>query len=1108
MAAATTIWIPCEAFDVIVSADSSEPTEFEKAAMLFLAWRDNHSLDDLVVFLGLSERMTLDLLIGLWKQGYVLVDAIDGGVRLDPAWKAVVENRRWREVKTAPRNLETVALMRELVSGQIIGDRTNQAAPPPNQAAPVLVLTTLAEAVSQTTLAAAAMKNLRHNSPLKDQTRKVLARLAQPRREDGPQAISWLRLDFDSEVELETDSDRYLTLRSASDDPATARISPGIARALNEWAFGNADHPVVKQLIAAAETKTLQPRQSLAARATALIAAIEDRLDDASPSQVLAAQLGQELEVLGVEIDALEAARGTVTFQELAAEKPSFLDQAVSFKHQLVITSPTLEIEDLERCGETLIPHLKTLPVDASAILLWGAGRATQLSSRAHSFLEVTAAESKAQKGLKLYASSRPSRISTTMGILDGTRVIYSSMSPFARARAGAPFAFLLNIESGPKAGVARQLLELARSRAPEVEIAEIIELAPWSPPEPESALHDPPPSLISLDTEATPSTLQQKAMFHDLLAVARNVARRLDETGPTVEALADADLFMRTLDLVADTDPHSVEPTLWVGLGLDEHLGRSTPLHRRMVEAIKQRAADKLPTVVLIDESPMRGGIDITGLRAVADASPDMVLILSAPGLPGHFVCGEQRLVVAPGGLASPPVVVRRGISSRLTGISAADPALCETFRAALSKHLPSLSASPAAQSRRKPRPVMAAHAAVALMPLLTAWQNAEGSKRAALSEALGDQQSGFNLAAAEGLLDLTSNTAEIESLHLRRDLLAVLAVKGDGPRKQEALVELTLDAWRHGGWQQAALMLESGAAGACAIPADLATAIAAVSVGLTLGTLPDVFQRDDSDSWMAAVAVAVWSVLFNGDAEAAEALEIKLALGAPPPRAGPLREVADAVLAYWSMTGGGVDRDAIKAAAQREEAGASLSVLARAFRDTYRLGLHFNYNKQMLKRVMPRFYLETSGLTPVFDLISEDGAASSWTQVLAALEAIFGLGDVNPAALADRILNKTHKQYATARDEEIMYGKGARIKFIAQEAMRTALNLRNAIHRSRYTLAGSSSVDLPILMDGLNKSLPNLVAQTDAHPDSALSAPIIAGLTDRLTQLMSASK
>jgi len=1104
---ACSIWIPCNAFDVIVTADDDAPTDLEKAVMRFLAARHDHTLEDVVAFLGLSERLTMDLLIGLWRQGYIIVDTVDGGLRLDPAWEAIVQADRWNEMKSAHRVSDTVELMRELVSGQIVANRSSPAAPPPERAVPILIPSTINEAVTRTELAAAAMRSVSRNSPLASRIRKVHAEFARAGTSGTRRPLSWLRLDF--EPELDSEGEQNVTLRPiATDDVVLARVAPEIARALNNWSLSNADHPVVRSLVALASKAPLKPRQSLAARLEALVRELEGAVRDPARHEDRARELTQVLAALSGEIDSVEAARGKATFFELDANSRSFLHHAMDFEHQLVLTAPDLNAEGLDACAEALVPHLKNCAVDSSAVILWGTGRSLPLSGRSASFLANMAAETSGPNGPRLRWSQRTARISTPMAVLDGRDVLYSNLPPFSLNVSPERFGYLLKIEASSRSVLPRTLLEIARERAPDVEMADLIQLRPWSSPD-RSGEAKQGEDFVNLDAidlgnqqfDADSTTiLAQKTRFHDLLATAQREARRLASAGASVEAVVDAALFKTALEIVADADPVSREGTLWLGFGEDRHVGRSVPLHRRMVEGVADRAAKGLLTVVLLEEGADRWAIDVGNLLSIADAFPNHLLIIPVGGLTGHFVCGDDRFLAAPGGLASPPAPEVRRLASRLVGVSATDPDLCDAFRAAFVRRWPVLAGLKSrVDDKRSESPDTTSGSAVALAPIFQAWRQARPGGRQALATAL-VRAEGFDSQTTEALLDLTAGGSDEDSVALRRDVLAVIATRADEPLKQRALHELAAQAWTGGKWQQAALLLE-GLKPPAPASADLASAMATVVAGIELRDLPAAFQSEHPEEWTASVALATWAVLFNGDGFLAEALEIKLSLGAPP-EAEPLRQVAEAVLAYWAASGDELDMAAVRAILSREKAKSALRSRATALCDAFRLGANANYNNSMLKRVVPRFYTTTSGIKPVVDVVSTETAGPDWAWALAALNRVVG-GEADPDDLADEILERTHREYADARDEPIQGRKGAAIRRAARELMRRALELRDTIRASQEGGEGSPNHALASLLRVLRSATPPLEAMAAAMPVGSAARPIMSALARRITRL-----
>ena len=1112
MAGVVPIWIPCEAFDVTLTADDDEPTDLEKAVMLYLAWRDDLSLDDVQHFLGLSQRVTMDLLTGLWRLGYILVDTIDGAIQLDAPWKHLVEQAQWSKIKTAHRVSETVAMMRDLVSGQLVGDRSSAAAPSPADAGPILVTTNLIEGVSRPALATTALRNLRRNSPLQRRQRKIHAELAKSAVGSTPRNLSWLRLEF--EAALDEDAEGSLTIRPvASDDEVLARIAPGIANALSEWALRSPDHPLVQALVKSATTLRLQPRKSLEAKLHVLTDSIGIAARNPTAHQHQLDAWARELAVLSAEIETVVAAGCAVALYAPDDHRLSFMDLASNFEHQLILASPIIDSDGLEICGQTLVPHLKHAESDASAVVLWGSRKQRQMTSQSLNRLANLATETASSRGARLLSATRSSRIATAFAVIDGRDILYASHAPLASSGGRDGFPFLLKIVPGARSTMAKRLSEIARDRAPDAEMAARIEIQPWTSfsadvsqsEGPDLFLDDSEPTEELADATAS-DVLALAVRLHDLKQECQFAAHRLASAGTTAEVLVDAAVFHCGLEIVADLDTHSAEPTLWLGFGSDDALGRGVPLHRSMVAAIDQRAAAGLATLVLVNDQQPGAAIDVSSLRLVADRRPGLVSIIASPGLSSQFVCGEHRFVATPGGLASPPIMEVRGLASRLIGFSVADQVLCANFREALARRWPAV--GQLAPSVGLPRTPLSPQPPVRVttQPSVMAWRVAPPpSRRAALAATLRDGEEHFNSELADTLLELTLNADDSGMASFRTDLLALVAARGAEGQRSRALGELAETAWRDAQWQQAALMLDLQSGANSTLPADLAIAMAEVTVGAT-PDLSTALERDDPDSWLIVVALSIWAVLFNGDAESAKALEIKVFIGAQPTGAEPLLRIANAVLGYWAAMGNEVDAAMIVSMSTRAEAESQLVSRAQALVTAFRLGRNREYNNAMLKRVVPRFYADTSGLKPVMALIPEDGAPDSWVPILRELNGVFGEGTVNADALADKLFDKAYKDYALGNDPPLVMGsKGRAIRSAMRVFVSRALALRDAIQASR-TQPGAASPSLEQLVSVLRSETQQLDHLLEALSPKAFARPVLVQLRHRLDQLMGA--
>jgi len=1127
MAETFSLFIPCEAFDVVLSADSDGPTEMEKAVLLFLAAGNGSKLEDVLAFLGLGERLTMDLITKLWQLGYVLVDANQGRVRLEPYWKDLVESGKWTAIPSAHQVSETISLMRELVSGQILEDISTPAVPLSQFSAPVLISSALADAVSQAELAGVAMRNLRFGSALATRSRNVRASMRR-RGDSVGRDLGWLRMEF--EAESDPDMPGSLTLRPVlGDDIKRARIGPSVASALTAWALDNAEHPAVIELIKTAGGKRPRNGTSLVGRIEALGGRIAKGMSDPLAHQADMEQWRSEIAGFAAEVDALERAHGRVELHTADEGVPAFLKRAVTFEQQLVLFAPTVDYGGLQGLDRTLLRHMRELAIDATAVILWGGPSQRQLPAQCAEYLDNAKAETAVSNVQRIYSAQRSARIAGALAVIDGRRVLYSSASPLDSRAVGGDFAFVLEITTEPPSPIPQRLLEIARERVPDFDTAEQIDLKPWRWNRPRQTHVTVSRPVEVTDEEAVPDTslfewgeddgsVVLKAYFRDLHQACRRLAERADGAGSTVKILAGAELYQQALDIVADTDHLTMEATLWLGFGRDESASPGLPLHRSLTDAIAERVRVGLPTIVLaapLTPPPARsagrggGSINISALRRLAEQSPALVTIVDAPDLPGHFICGEERFLAAPDGLASPPVVHGVRLGNRVIGVGIADPELCAAFRAAVAARWPVLVPRLGAvtgRCRQETHP-----APTSVVALVEAWRKAApGRRRTDLLSAMigtGDEKTAGVARAAQALLDLTFGEAQDSSTRdLRSDTLAVAAAHGPAALANSALTELAGLAWREGRWHEVALILDAAPDAAGGVPPELAAAAAAVSVGLPAPDLVAFLAHSDHDRWLAGVALAVKAVLFNADEELASALEIKL-LDPAPLGAERLAALAEAILAYWAATMEGVDPATIRAIARKDEMENDLRALACTLVKEFRLAADRRYNNSMLKRVVPRVYSDVSGLKPVVEMIQEDGAGP-WPAVLKGLTAALGEGRIDIVELADEMFEEARRTFGRETDEKIFKGrgKGAGIHEQAHEVLRRALALRATIQSALAAPDRAASAAMRKLLAVLQADVPSLPSLHDDLPPGAVAAPLLTDLHAHLSQMLSA--
>lgn len=1160
MSGVVSIGIPCEAFDVLLSADREGPTDLEQAVLLFLAARGHARLEDVLAFLSLSEKLAMDLITDLWRAGYLLVDVRRGSVHLEQHWLDRVKSGTWSEMRAGQRLGETAGLMRDMVSGQVVENIASRASPSPESAGPILVASSLDEGFTPARLAQIAWHALPYGSPLRGQLRERMRSLRAEVTRRPNEGLSWLMMEFEAREDPHVPGS--LTLRAApTDDVVRSRLGPGLAQALTAWALDNPDHPVVAALRKQAKREGLGHGAGLGGRIDALARQITGATAAPKAHKADARRWRADLVALAAEVQALEAATGQVTLRLGEAAAPAgFLGLATDFEHQLVLAAPTLDYDGLLALSGTAVERLKALPLDASAVVLWGGRGQRDLPENAKSFLDRTRGETALAGSARFLSSHRASRIAAALAVVDGRRLLYASASPLlvsepgeAGARGPAAFDYLLDITAPPPSPIPRRALEIARERAPDTEIADQIELKPWeavaAPQAPIQLEAESPLLTESLAEEETPDidpgddagddpaavapreratsdlvdeelaaeaheALSLKAVLHDMLQLCQSLAARTAEAGSTVDILTDGALYQQALDVTADEAAVSEEATLWLGFGRDETSPYGVPLHRALTDAIEDRAKRGLATVVLVDPPPdargkgARGsaGVDITGVRELARQFPPLVAIHETPGLTGHILCGETRFLAAPGGLASPPVVLAGRLAHRLVGVAVSDPGLCADFRRALAERWPALKSHLVAP---RLRPRKKAAAPLAVTALVEAWRRAPlAAKRAGLLEAIkahGGDGVGL-VASAQALLALTEGAQEGSIHDLRRDILALAAAHGDEALARQARAEMVADAWRGRRWQEAAVILAAAepAADLGPVSAELALAAAAVDVGLLAPELSAVLAREDADGWMAGVALAARATLFNGDEDLADFLQIKLT-DPPPEGAEPLAAVAHALHGYWGQTMRPLDPASVRAMVHKDGQEAELRALALAFAEPFRVIAGREYNNAMLSRVVPRVYSDVSGFKPVADLIGAGGAAP-WPAVLKGLKAALGEGPVNVQRLANEFFETSRQQFGRADDEPVFggRGKGAGIHSALHDIIRAAVALRDGVGRAQATQSPAADAALAALLTALRECLPPLTVLAAAPPPASAAAPLLADLGERLAAMI----
>ena len=116
------LFLPCELFDVKVAvAPTNVVTEVERYVLRALNDPAIHSLDALTDLFGLGYRPTLDIVLGLWRHGYVEVEEPGSVLRLSEVSKGYLERSKLNELPAGTEVIQrNERVMRERVSGHFI----------------------------------------------------------------------------------------------------------------------------------------------------------------------------------------------------------------------------------------------------------------------------------------------------------------------------------------------------------------------------------------------------------------------------------------------------------------------------------------------------------------------------------------------------------------------------------------------------------------------------------------------------------------------------------------------------------------------------------------------------------------------------------------------------------------------------------------------------------------------------------------------------------------------------------------------------------------------------------------------------------------------------
>lgn len=463
-----TLRIPCEVFTVRLGlAPAGGPSPLERLVLRAIAagCDDFNQLADLF---AIGKRPMLDLILDLWRLGYVLVDFPDTTVRLGAELEAIgTASERGRDaildaLRTPRLEYRDEELMFDLVSGHVMpllpqpGRDTRQEIPP------VLPIGTYREASGPALLRALARRNF--SSP---SGKPLVVQSANLKLEDAP-AVGSREFNIQSEVWIDRDTGRLMfevvqpiqlgnqALRALSQALAQlAEERPDAAFAKNLRARCREDDRGLRY-DAPAEARALQAHvQSLAEPDPGVLARTDEALRDRVAS--LYESLGATSK--GGDWSAPQAP--AVSFHPGSDGAQQTLRRLIdAAEDQLVLVNPWVSRDGLARIEPSLTSALQR---GVQVFLMWGIGPEESLDEQALNTVQ------RIQRGgpRPIVIASSPCLTHAKFAVADDRQALLSTANFLTSGEALAELTVMLDAERGDSAPI-HALLDWARRHHPD----------------------------------------------------------------------------------------------------------------------------------------------------------------------------------------------------------------------------------------------------------------------------------------------------------------------------------------------------------------------------------------------------------------------------------------------------------------------------------------------------------------------------------------------------------------------------------------------------------------------------------------------------------------
>jgi phosphatidylserine/phosphatidylglycerophosphate/cardiolipin synthase-like enzyme len=898
------LFLPCEVLEVNVAvAPSNKVTSLEQYVLRALVDPDVNSIEALTSLFGLGHRPMLNLVLGLWRNGYVEV--------LDPVSQIAltqVARDHLDRLRDLPSDSELThrkeRVLRELVSGHLMEMQPHATTAIRNRTAPIVQPSGIGSEADRAELLQVLMK--RKRTTFGDRPEKLIE-VHLPITPTGTPAPSRSRtIRVLARVWEDLDAGRtQFDIVHPGDIPVLVRRDIGAK--LSQMSREQPSEIFFKQL-SDFTAKTAQSELTLEDALERLEARVR-KLNSIETGTAPVAH--QECVRLADNVTALlREIAAPVQIEELAGSDEivdAILRAIKTTDKQLVLACPFLHVRGYQRFRDALIALITERPVDV--FLLWGVSQDAELGSALELALQGIR---KGERLGRLHYVEVPTRTHAKVVVRDADWAFVGSLNFLSwqetpLAEAGIAVQSL----DGTACPAVLSLLEWARSVFPDYSSGRYIRVTAGefdSPPhslqdQPELLLPEYPPAPRAKESVASVASLNiWRRGWQEFLEALLHLSDPRNLADTRVRVVADEDhrtWLWRALNKCRDR-------ILIASDGLSDDV-----VDDRFLHTLRRRLESDHVDVTLI----FRRARELGALQRLAEAFPDRLNLVQAANHAKILAWDDRALVSSFNFLSFEGVYQgqkRRRVRSEI-GMLVEGPDAYALAMGLLARQLAELRVHqrrvlPATPSSTAAAvPIQAGASTSDVLAVLNRLANDEDTERRGT-----DIQSVFD--GFQTARDAVSALERLESAGVESASLAVVAsaflLRRDCDNEWEARVRwlrtLAVDAWHADRrFECAILLLDLGDDNRGAdLPSFALAQLASVaqSPGALLGRFAEVAASARDDAEMEALAiVAAVATLMSGAAEAAMAL----ALLCPAIRQPDLQRWLKSIYSYWERSG-----------------------------------------------------------------------------------------------------------------------------------------------------------------------------------------------------------